>query len=515
MLATIDVPRVNGDEQALAARPLNLRNIGDSKQLDQLIRLDRVSGSKPWTWFEQLGEIHFALMRAARIAGYTKIFPVKMSPDGREIDTEIESGAAVDIVGSMYCRFGGLRGLIERFFIQQKVPGESHLIRWKENKSYDGYLFCSTKELSTPRTDTIGLATEQAASRGGLVLNTLPSLNQLEADFTKRIAAADYMGRVWAPSPIWLDMPESPLNPMSLQCELLHDMTMVMAATMKSRFALGGLLYFPNTVSEVLDGARKISGGTGKSRTVLNALYDIIKRNAEVSDNSVAVSPILLMGDPEAGKLIQHIVLDRAILETDIKLRAELIERILFGLDIIPQATTSGEDVNHFGAWQASADELRLAVIPDIEAMCWALKRLVMIPEGRATKVAEDELKTWGIAYDLSAASVRANQMADAKTLHDKGLLGNMPTLKAGGFSPQDAMSGVDLIRWVGFIVKDPYLMSFGDSEAAKIDWSKTSVKPAGRKPDGTPDLPVGPGVGDPGSPDGEDTDRPEDDKPV
>ena len=514
MLATVEVPRANGTDQTFAARSLNLRNIGDSKVLDQLLRIDRVNGVKPWGWFESLGEIHFALMRAARIAGYTKIFPVELSPTG-EIVEVIESGPEVDIVDGIYSRQGGLRYLIERFFLQQKVPGESHLCRWKEGGQYDGYIFASSRELSTPRTDGLGLVVEQSASRGGLKLTTLPQLANIDADFTKAIAAQDYLGRVWSPSPIYLDMPESPLNPMATQCELLHDMTLMMAATMKSRFVLGGLMYFPNTVQNVLDGARKIAGGTGKSMGVLDALYQIMKKNVEATDNSVAISPILLMGDPEAGDQIKQIIFDRQIIETDIKLRSELIDRILFGMDIIPQATTSGEDVNHFGAWQASADELRLAVIPDVEALCWALRRLILIPQARAENVGEDRLKHIGIGYDLSAASVRANRMGDAKTLVDLGILGPMAALKAGGWNANDILSGVDLIRWVGRLVKDPYLAFFGEPEADKIDWAKTSVKAAGRKPDGTPEMPVGPGVGDPGNPDDEDTDRPEADKPV
>jgi hypothetical protein len=801
-------------------------------------------------------------MRAARIAGYTKIFPVRYSPDGSEIVDVITTGPTVDIVEQMYSRQGGRRGLLERFFLQQKVPGESHLCRWREGNSYDGYVFASSKELSTPRTDAIGLAIEQTGRAGGLKLNTLPTINDIEGDFTKPIAAQDYLGRVWAPSPIYLDMPESPLNPMSTQCELLHDMTVMMAATMKSRFVLGGMMFFPNSIQHILDGARKITGGSGQTTSVLDAFYRIMKRNVEMTDDSVSVSPILLMGDPDAGDKIKSIIFDRQILETDIKLRAELIDRILFGLDIISQATTSGEDVNHFGAWQAcltsdveimtsrgwrrhdeliigedvltlnhdtglsewnplgnihcyevtdqemvelsskthhsistlnhrwpvlhrtteamrvgqyrrwttgegltqthrlvcaapsadqpaeakysddlvelvgwywteggaetsggrariyqservnptntarirraltrlygqastemmstktgprglertntlrvprwtetarnggmvmftlnhaaaeailahapnrvvtldfiraltdaqlelfvsvsalgdghtrrsgritigqkdpaaldavelaailsgyktrrytsttngfkrhiqhcldigtktvvslergaigrthytgtvwcptttngswlarnsrgqvfytgnSADELRLAVIPDVEAFCWAMTRLALIPLARAEGVPEDELRRIGIGYDLSAASVRANRMADAKTLNDQGILANLPTLKAGGWTAEEMMMGVDLIRWAGRMVKDPYLMTFGDPAQDDIDWSKTSVKAAGRKPDGTPDLPAGPGVGDPGSPDDTDTDRREDEEPV
>ena len=513
MLATIERPRLNGDVEILAARPMNLRNKRDSAQLDNILMLDRINSTQSWRHFKRIGEVHFALTRAAKIAGYTKIFPVRYNPAGSVVETEIESGREVDIVQGIYSNVGGLRGLIERYFIQQKVPAESHLIRIMDGENPDGYQFLSSRELSTPRDGSrSGLDIANAAKTGGLTWTSQPQITNGVNAFENAVAAKNYLGRLWTPSPDYMDVPESPLSALDTQCQLLDDMTQVMAATLKSRFALGGMIFFPNSIRDVLANQKT---KTGKNKTALDVIYEIMKANVEVSDQSSTVTPLLLMGDDEAGEKIKVITLDREILEADLRLRAELIDRILFGLDIIPSATTSGEDVNHFGAWQASADELRLAVIPDIEALMWAFNRLILHPALLEAKVEPDVVRRTGIWYDLSSAAVRANRQADAKNMREQGLLSDLATLQAGGWSEKDLLVGVEYIRWFGRWVKDPYLGTFDMPEAEDIDWSKVSTKSGGRNPDGTPALPAGPGVGDPGSPDDEDTDRPEDSKPV
>lgn len=517
MLSTVEIARANQANgiRTFAAQPLNLRNKGDRRRLDSVLTHGRLVGEPAWNHFKNLGEVHFALTRAARIAGYAKIFPVTFAPDGT-VEDVIESGPASDIVASVYSRAGGTRGLLERYFLQQKIPAESHLIRVMNGDQQDGYMFLSSRELDSPSAGT-GLDIERATQSGAkLTWRTMPHLRHStgQGDWDIPISQANYLGRVWSPAPDYFNVPESPLMALDTLCTLLTDMGKFMSAAFKSRLFIAGMLFFPQSMQQVLGGRNDSKGG---QTDFLDVMWAIIKENALADGEATSIAPMLMMGEDDAGEKIKHITVDRVIAETDLKLRAELIDRILFGLDIVSQATTSGEDVNHFGAWQAAADELRLAVIPDVEAFCWTIDRLILKPElAKLSPTITGDISRVGIYYDLSSASVRANRQADAKTLRDQGILNAMANLKAGGWTEEDQLAGAEYIRWLGIHVKDPYLASFGMPEQDDIDWDKVkSTMPTGRPAEGTDDLPAGPGVGDPGSPDDEDTDRPEDSKPV
>lgn len=515
--STRTIPRPEGSTQAavvFAGEQLNIARDRDRNRLDGAIKMDRLLGRKSWSHFENIGEIHYALTRAAKIAGYAKLKAVRWSPDHKEIETEIEGGFPADVVARIYSRIGGLRGLIERFYLQQKICGESHMIRFRENREadVDGLQFVTSREIDTGTTQQSGLSIETSARQNpdGITWTTIPKSvggTTVGDAFVQRIYAKDYVGRVWQPSPSYIDVPESPLFALGTQCDLLHDMTTMMAATMKSRFATGGILFFPNSIRDVMQGNIK----SGEDKTFLDAVYEILKHNVQMSDSSTSILPILVQGEDEAGKLIQHILLDRQIMETDIRLRAELIDRILFGLDIVAPATKSGEDLNHFGAWQASADEVRLAVVPDVEGFCWIMERMFMRQAllDEQTDIRGDDVARIGVWYDLSQASVRANRQQDAKVQNELGLLGDIPTLEAGGWGADDQLKGDAYVRWVGRTRNVPRLALWGTPEYDKIPWDEiTPTKQPGPAP-GADDAP------DKGSPDGEDTDRPESDKPV
>jgi len=516
--ATIDRPQRGHEQsvdgvQVLAAERLNLRNQTARDRLSTVLLRDRVYANSSWKWFGSIAEVHYALTRAAKIAGYAKLRAVRFAPDGVTVESEIENGLAADIVSGIYSRVGGVRGLIERYFIQMKVPGESHLIRWSEGKGTDGYMFASSKELSDGR-DATGLQIE--GNSGKLKLRTMPTLGNNIGAFERTIAQKDYLGRVWMPSHQWLDVPESPLEALDIQCDMLDTMTRSMRAALKSRFATAGLLYFSNKVRDAIGNKHATKQGT----SVLNVIYEIMKENtvnAENADDITAILPILMMGEAEVGKVVEHITMDRQIFETDLKLRGELIDRILFGLDINAPATEGNDEASHWNAWSNNADELRLAVIPDVEALCWTANRLILRPAIQQEDPKAD-LNRIGVWYNLDEASVKANRTADAGQIRDRGGIKMLSLLKAAGFTNDDALAGAEYVRWIGQTLRIPKLAMYGTPEWGSIDWEDPALAPrtTGRiadKPAG--DAPSGPGEGDPGAPSDSDDDTPDADKPI
>jgi hypothetical protein len=506
----------------LAAESSNLRNQRDKDRLTGVLMADRVLGRNSWKWFNAIGEIHYALTRAARIAGYAKIRAVRLTPDGK-VDSTIDTGPVADLVASFYSRVGGTRHLIERYFLQQKVPGESHLIRWMEGRSQDGYVFASSQELDDGTVGVAGATIAAKAQKMDLKMTTQPAVANINGAFTKSIAQKDYIGRVWAPSAQWLEVPESPLFALDTQCDILHSMTRQMRATLKSRFAVAGLLYFSSQVREAFGGAGR---RTPRGKTVLQIIYEIMKTNlADGGDltDVTSILPIMLMGDAEVGKVAEHITIDRQIFETDINLRSELIDRILFGLDINAPSTKGNTDTSHWGAWQNSADELRLAVIPELEGFCWAAWRLVVLPGinalgGNTDLKADANAGRIGVSFELDEASVKANRAADARELRKAGLLAGLPALRASGFKDEDMLVGAEYVRVIGELLRIPKLACYGLDQWDSIDWEDPALAAGGktgRIGTGAGDEKSGPGEGDPGSPDDSDSDTPKNDKPI
>jgi hypothetical protein len=526
MISTIEIQRPDrgGDAELLAApltmaaEPANLRNQRDKDRLSGVLLRSRITAAEAWKWFARIGEVHFALTRAAKIAGYAKIMPVNLSPSG-EVDSVIESGLAADTIAGVYSRFGGLRGLIERYFLHQKIAGESHLIRWMDSRSQDGYMFASSKELDDGTVGSAGVAIAERAKAFSLKMTTMPNVANLNSAFEKTIAQKDYLGRVWTPSPEWLDVPDSPLGALNRQCDMLDTMTRNMHAGMKSRFAMVGILYFSQAVREAYGGQKDTSG-----KTTLEILYDLMKQNlitAEDTADVTSIIPILMMGEAEPGKVMEHLTIDREIFEGDLALRSELIDRILFGLDINAPSTKGNEETSHWGAWQNSADELRLAVIPELDSFCWTIDRLILRPAILASSDTDLRKKmntgTIGVRFELDEASVRANRAADARELRKQGLIKGLSAVKASGFRQDDLLTGTEYIQWLGQLLRVPKLACYGTPEWESIDWLDPALAAGktGRIGQEGDDEPSAPGEGDPGSPDDSDSDTPKKDKPI
>jgi hypothetical protein len=502
--ATIDVdrPGSNTPTSTFAAVELNLRNKEDQTYLADAITHSRTMAVKAWKHYERLGVVRYPLHRAARIAGaatlYATVLDDENTPTGPITRTGVNAIAA-DIVGGIYSRFGGVRGLIERYFLHQKVPADSHLIRLKESGGYDGYMFLSPDELQTPQDAIPGtngapayrwIMSPRGATGGGGVERT--------------IARKDYLGRVWSPSARFINWPESPLYTLDADCDLFYRMMVVLRAQYRSRAIIGNALFLPASLNQLAQGEVTATGST----ELVNKWAEIERRNAELSEDgdAVDVAHIIVSGADEAGEKIREITFGRETLETDLKLRAELFDRIMFALDINTRATT-GESQNHFSAWSDNADELRLAVKPDVEAMCWAFTRLILRPQLMAADVDPNLVNRLAVWYDLSEASVKINRQEDSRQLVDRGGLALRSARKVGGFEETDAPTEEEYIRQFGYMAKNPFaaFWKLSATDDPDWDWDMVMPKPPGKPLQGQGDPAESDGGGDPGSPDSKD----------
>jgi hypothetical protein len=503
--------RPSGRDELTAVAPINLRSEKDQKYLNEILAESRRKSRKLWKHYEGLGEVHYSIRRTARIAGYSKFAAIRRNPDGSAGEPHPTAKAIVD---GIYSRYGGVRGLIEGYYTLLKIPADMVLIRTKDEAGdYDGYHFLSADSIE--RDDGVGAGIRKP----GIRWQTLPMTTAIpENRAVVDIPAKDVLGRIWQPSARYPDIPDSPLSALDNECETLKTLTLTVKAKLKSRFATAGLLFLPNTLRDA-----RVSGlnpQSGLQKSVLDTLIEGFTRGVINWEDSSTWVPMLVMGDPDAGEKIKHIVLDREVFETDIKLRAELIERILFGLDVIGSAAKGGEDQSHWGAWEASDQERRIAVAPDLDTLVWALERVVLHKQMKDEKIPDEEILLHELTWDMSGAAVRTNQQEDTRQAFDRGAAGDKSIRRTAGLGDEDKPTESEDIVFAGVKTNNPYLIAMGKQGKlwADVDWeevAKFGGKTGPGAETGGDKAKAGPGVGNPGAPGGGDRDGPKRSRPA
>jgi hypothetical protein len=491
--------RQGNDDAVFAATPIDLTRPEDAKYAATIIQMSKQKSKTAWDWYDKLGEIHYGVSRSAKVGGYAELGVYRLNKDG-SIGKQVTSGLPGEIAASLYSPYGGQRGLVERFLTLMKVPADSFLIQMMNEGQPDGYDFVSADELKV--VDPTALLDGRSGTSIERV--TLPAKSRWnETEVGERIAAAEFIGRVWRPSSRFVDMPDSPMSALDGMCDMLNLLTVGLRSKLMSRLASNGVFYVPNEVNDAKSAAPSGQPGEYHQNKVLNELINAAVYSARNPQAPEAAMPIFMTGPGIHAEQFKHIIMDQQVYETDMKLRNELIDRILTGLDVQPSQVKGTQDANHWSAWSASEDELRVSVRPDLETMCWALTRLVLWKQLQDKGFTQGRIQSHVVWFDLSRAQSHQNIAEDARQLSDRILLGPAATRLASGFEERDAPTDDEYIRAVGVALKIPYLATWGMTQTEKFDWEKIAPSPkTGPAPDSqAPDSKVQPGKGNPGSP--------------
>jgi hypothetical protein len=499
--------RDNEADQKFAAKATDLTDPRDARYMRSVTATTRTQSARGWQWYRDIGEIHYAITRNAKVAGYANLTVVKRNADGTPGDP-IKGGFENDILNLLSSPYGGVRGFVERYFTMMKIPGDSYLIRCRDSDGdVEGYDWLSADEIDAASLGSNGIGTDRdRVFKAGEAIERviLPASANSGTQLTVPVEARDFIGRSWRPAGQYVALADSPMRSLDTQCEILHLLTTNIRAKLLSRFALNGILFVPSEIADVRSGAPKgESGEQFHENSVLDRLISAATWAVQNHMSPEAAVPIFLTGPGNYGDMIKHITYDRDIMETDMKLRAELIDRILTGLDTQPSGVTGMGDNNHWSAWASTDEDRRVNVVPDVEMMCWALTRLVLHREMQAAGLKPGRIVSSMIWYDLSAAAAKTNMAEDGRQARDRILISDSAARRTSGLTEADAPSDEEYVRMVGVKMKDPYLATFGMAIVDQIDWEKVGSVGTGPTEDSPQvnDSKVGPGVGDPGSP--------------
>lgn len=491
--------------ELVASAAIDMSRAHDAQLLQAVLASGKSKAQDAWRWYGDIGEVHYAISRSARVAGYAKLVPHKVESNG-SLGAEITGGMEADICSMIGSPYGGLRGLIERYFTCMKVPGDTYLVRCRDSAGrIEGYDFLSSDELVVSGLEGKSdfLAGSETLPAGlKLARVVLPaSSSGGKAVTTEEFDASDLIGRVWRPSARYVQVSDAPMFALSTTCELLHLLTIGLRGKLLSRLSLNGILFIPSEMQEI-QASGVLQAEAGDQRTIQSRLTDKIIKAATYNVLNYASAesavPIVVSGPGAMGEAIRWITQDSQLYETDMRLREELIGRLLQGLDVTPSAVRGNGDANHWGAWAAEDDERRVNIQPDLETMCWALTRMILHAEMQLQNAKPGRILKTTLWYDLAAANTSANQAEDARQAVDRILVGPAGARRMQNIPESEAPTEIEAIRMFGFKHGDPYLMTYKMSESEKIDWEKVGKGKAqtGPSADSPADTPqAGPGV--------------------
>lgn len=486
-----------------ATHQINMASGLDQAYLRAVVSHSQNASIRPWQWAREIGEVHYALGRGRKIAGYARLNAYKVKPDGT-LGKIVTGGCAGKVAASIASVYGGKRGLFERYFQLQQVPGEAYLIRTRdENDQVSGYDWLSSSEIDV--TGLPGGGDRERVLEPNKAVKRITLKGGAMGDQTIDIKGEDMLGRVWIPADQFVEQADSPMRALDTECEMLHILTQSIKGRILSRFAMNGILFFPTEINTVVSAAPKAKPGQFHQETILNQIINAMTYAVMNPDDPRSRIPIILTGHGDIGKQIQQIMVETNIDAMDIQLRGELIDRILMGLDVQPGQVKSTKETNHWNNWYQSDDERRVNVQPHLETMCWALTRLVLYPAMQAAGLPAGQILNTVIGYDLIAANIKTNLAEDSRQLRDRGLVGDEATRRMSGLTEEDAPSEQEYARMVGFKTSNAYLALEGLAIQKTIDWDKVE-EVAGTAPGPDANSPadeskVQPGKGNPGSP--------------
>lgn len=241
---------------------------------------------------------------------------------------------------------------------------------------------------------------------------------------------------MWRPHPIWSHKADSPVRSLIDTLHELVDLSGHVQTAARSRLAGAGLLLMPSSLKPVAPGQT-----TGTNPPNGDPAMRALMRTAQASfNNPQDVSrhlPTIFQGQQEALNSVRHLTLETPFDERVDDLRRSAIRRIAIGLDIPPEVIVGMGELNHWTAYQVSADAQKVNIAPTLQFVCQQLTRKYLRPALKALNV--DGYENYMIWYDDTAMTLGPNRTPEAIEAYNIGLINGDAARGVLGFGPADA----------------------------------------------------------------------------
>jgi hypothetical protein len=310
------------------------------------------------------------------------------------------------------------------------VPGEVWLHGFPDENQVEQWRVRSTSEV-------------MASAGGGLAVVDVPGKGAREIN-----AETETLIRLWVPHPEYGELADSALRTLLDVCEDVVLAGREMRAASMSRIASNGILKVPEGITMVRDGEPTARPENSHFMAGFTAAVTApINNEGHVS----AVVPILVTGDPEDLKAMEHMEIVRTADASAPGRLKDGLDRIADSLDLPREAMkgTLGES-NHWTAWLIDAQTFKNHLEPGCKMIADSItesymRRRLMEPAPLGWGLTLEEAKMVRCWFDASAITENANRSKDADDAMALGAISFKSYRGAKGFDEGDAPDEEDL----------------------------------------------------------------------
>ncbi len=391
--------------------------------------------------YDSVPEVAVAIDLIAKMVASCDFDIKRESVDGDLIESD--NHLAQQIMRSLKSEFGGRYQLIYTTAQNLQITGDGFLVgllnpyydTFKTNTNsfenpYSSWEFLSVHELKVMNIDAKdGNSTKYFRHRNGAVQKR--KVSNIQTGFGEEELIGAYVARIWRPSPHFSGLSDSALKKNLIICKELLKLTDIINAASNSRLS-SGMLLVPDELSFGPD--EDIENEDSLSQEILEHMSSPV----EDRSSSASLAPILFRGKADYLKEVRMVDLGQPFDAEYRATRAELIRRLVVGLDVPIEVIEGKSSVNH---WTGHAIESEFAskhIVPLGDLIASRLTVGFLRPMLRLNGMEESEIGRMNITFNPSNILARADKESLARKLYELQAISEKALVEASGFSVAD-----------------------------------------------------------------------------
>lgn len=413
---------------------------------------DRISDA--WDMFDLLGEQRFLATTLAGRMGQARLYLGRIDPDNptadpERVEDEPELMALVESLGNNPAQLGQF---LTRIGVNLFVPGGLYLVGIPEDLFNDDG---SIRELFP------GEVPGEDMDLASLEWHALSTREFTRKDDEKVVGVRLIDGRAfevdpdrlmvihcWRPHPAEGWRYDSPvLSSLPVLRELV-GLTMHVSAQIDSRLAGAGILLVADSVKTATMRNAGVEAENEDDDPFTDALIEAMTTPISDRSSAAAVVPYVWTVPLKEGQkvedLVSHLSFAGPLDPEARQLREEAIRRVALGEDAPPELLLGVAGMNHWGAWLVREDVITTHVEPPLAIFCDAVTREFLWTAAIAMGRSRDDAHRYVIWYSVDHLIARPNEFAEAKELHEAGVISDSVLRDAAGYDDDDAPEDKD-----------------------------------------------------------------------
>ncbi|MGW1352824.1 hypothetical protein ACWCQE_26680 [Streptomyces sp. NPDC002409] len=243
--------------------------------------------------------------------------------------------------------------------------------------------------------------------------------------------------RVWDPSPKRRLEADSPVLGSLDELEELRLLGAAVRAITLSRLTGRGILVVPKGTRFP---STPVQGGAEDD--LIDVFMDVAETAIRDPSSAAATVPIILEVPAEMVGLIQRLTFESDFDELAIKLREENIRRFATAADIPGEFLLGLGQVNHWGAWELTAEAINLGIVPRLDIVNYAYTHGWLRP---LLEPKVQDAEEWSVFADTSPLRVRSNRSETALKLFEVKAISAKALRRETGFDEADAPDAAEV----------------------------------------------------------------------